>query len=502
MCLLQSPSERGRRRKSQHPIGGCGSRRFSAAGLSLLILLCLPLPGCRIAEYRPPLDFYPEKEGAILAEGEYPAVIFPSPPIRHEAEAALQLEGPRGPLLGAWGWNKERAVFYPQRPFAYGGEYRLRIIGTVRDRRGGEHYYRREHSFHYGTARGRLFRFAGSLPESGLVTDAAGAVVLRFSHPLSTAPPPAALEISPARTCSLSAEGSELQIIPEEKWEAGVAYRLSIPAGVIRNTQGRPLGEPLSVGFRCRPGVAAPSLLALAAVGRDPLEDFAFRTADLLSLRGDEAFCFTFSRPMRIADPPPIQWQPPLQGRWVWRSPNRLIYIPDSVLEPETDYRVRVSRKILCQEGLPLDDVYLFQAASLSPYLAVQAVVLLPENRSWHPGDGTAVISLQSGPGGGGYFFGLTFSEPISRPEEKRKIENSLTLQALFPRYAPDPAIISLDWPEENRLWIGCGGFRSSSDSTDYIYELRLPGGPAGATAHQACSYLKEDFSLLIRSEA
>jgi hypothetical protein len=434
-----------------------------------------------------------------------------------ETEGVMQILSPSGSVDGDLVWKENELHFIPASSWLKGIRYVLRISGNVYSKDGRDTFISKELPF-YAMAVVPLPYLVSSDPVDGASTEAfiSGEVMLRlrFSIPMDRQSVESALNCDGIDQKSIDIDSGQyfewsdddrlLSIRPKNPLSAWTVYRWSVSDKAL-SRDGAPLAKVVSGRFITDKDNEFPLVTKVVPLirGNDNISPWGTWICNDINLDNGlgpkQAIGVEFNKAMdteRLKSS--FSFEPSLPGRLEIISPYNALYIPDTNLEPDTNYTLRISGDIRDMRGLKMgeDHIVLFR----SDILFLKIISLSfddikdnpePEKTKVYP------VHVEEAENGVMRFY-MRFSLPLST-EAKMEITSKISLTPFFPGSLGLVNLRSVSWHGDDRLYMEWEGLICSKLEEPHYYKLALHGGRSGISNGEG-SYLKADTYFYIEA--
>ena len=440
----------------------------------------------------------PDSPGQVLEEDAQPGVVFARLMDRRSTEESMGIEGPRGPVPGAWKWEGREATFENFGEYVPGTSYRLELGGTARDARGTAHPLSRSVRFFVGRGNGAAVTVLSMEPEGGsTLTDPHTPVTLTFSEPMDTRTVEDALLVYPELGCEATWDGEATvcTIAPTGTgWTGPRTYTLQVDGSAAARSGGM-LSRPFEALLHSAtsPDPLPPPETETVLLAWPP--PFPATSPDVTALEEGETFLLRFSRPVdRESIDYAFSLDPYCPGSLYWCSDTECVFVPEpgSFFEIETEYFVRLDEGASAAGGGELENPFSFSfSGAVSPPHPVSV--------DGHPGDPFPVDLPHSStvsitPSGllGSYTLIWSFDLPVASESERARLQETVSIAPVFPPDLPYPSIVHHLWTDDLTLVSQCEGIGGGSEGRTCYYRLSFPSSGRGSPDSAETSLMLE----------
>ncbi|MBX0328109.1 Ig-like domain-containing protein, partial [Oscillochloris sp. ZM17-4] len=193
-------------------------------------------------------------------------------------------------------------------------------------------------------------------------------ITITFDQPVQESSLADAIQLDPPAAFAASASGATVTIRPEGGLAYGAGYRLTI--GAVKNSFGRQLEQPVSVGFTTQPFVAVaevgPQDGAKEIAANAPLTvifDSPVVSAEQVRAAAED--------PRQAADlPQPLAFTPAIAGAGQWLSPTRYVFSPEGGWGAATSYTVTVPAQVSADGAARMEQPFSWGFSTAASVLA------------------------------------------------------------------------------------------------------------------------------------
>jgi hypothetical protein len=486
-------------------------------------ILVFSFVSCGFVDLRPiTLTTIPEQPYEVLPYANSPVVLrFDTEMQEKETEGVMQILSPSGSVEGDFVWKGRELHFIPASSWSKGIRYVLKISGNVYSKDGRDTFISKELPF-YAMAVVPLPYLVSSDPVDGASTEAfvPGEVMLRlrFSLPMDTQSVEASLncdgieqkyiDIDSGQYFEWSDDDRVLSIRPTDPLSAWTIYRWSVSDKAL-SRDGAPLAKAVSGRFITNNDVVFPQVTKVVPLIRgdmniSPWGSWICNDIGLDNGLGPgQAIGVEFTKAMDTEKlKSSFSFEPSLPGRVEIISPYNAVYIPDTQVEPETQYTLRISGDIKDTHGLKMgedhivsfkSDVHFLRIISLSFYDKSDLIAEFSEP------DRAKVFHVHVEEAENGVMrFAIRFSLPLST-EAKMEITSRIILSPFFPGSLGLVNLRFVSWHGNDRLYMEWEGLKCGKPGEPHYYKLVIPEGRSGINNGEG-SYLKEETYFYIEA--
>jgi len=451
------------------------------------------------------IEYFPDRENQVIAEGESPSIRFAFAPDRDSVEAIFSVSGVSGRVGGRYHWDGDAVSFVPEPPLVYGRRYVMCFSGSFRDQRGIDYEVDRSMPFFVGSDAEEALCVTETEPANGGVAARSQEIRVEFSRPVDPVSIAGGLSLSPdtRRTLRWEDGNRRLFLCPQEGWQHLSVYTLRLDRE-IRDATGAPLARAEQVVFLVQEDTEAPTVEAIVPAFNDPPAGFPETGLSLEEgLDCRDAIRVLFSEGMdRTATGDGFSLAPAVSGQVHWLDDRTLVFAPEVGYQAGTSYTILLSDRVcdLCGNSLAGYTPASFAAGARR--IAV-TTTFLDDGTVIRPGEYTTVapLTVLLGPAGDCNLLFELAGGSFDTPGEKQGVLEAVTLVGVFPPSGvPAPELIGVSWEGDFRLSMTYAGLRLSTPAQAVYYLLRVRGGAAGVATEEG-GMLEEDLEQLLRWE-
>lgn|GEM_PF-1489769 len=400
-------------------------------------------------------------------------------------------------------WTGSICSIQPKEGFKKNTAYRVSINGRCRTHDDRYYNIKFERSFIYGTDNDLFLLISIKEPKTD---SAAGntaspsetsALELNFNRSVDIADFENNFSVTPFIQLKKEYEENDTKIIikPQTDWSVNTYFTWSIKN--LKSADGYELAEEASSTFCAKEDLIQCKLVSVNAAEISDIINLEYTLKNDLELSNQtpaenaiamsDSIAFKFNKDIDFSSfKSQLSIIPAVRGSFA-QDKNTILFIPESSWKINTEYTVFISGSIKDTNGIPMHDDEYFSFKTSSNFLSVKNIALKDKNTTvlTENPDSVTVSDFDT------LFAEITFSDKINS-KNLTKIEQAVSLEAVFPLFLKTPKLKEIKWSDSNRkVTLKYEGF-SFSDTDDYIYRLKINSSPS-LIVSESGEYMEDD---------
>ena len=488
-------------------------------------------------------------ENQMYFDGSEVKINFSILPDRQAAESIMSVKKNDSVIDARIIWNNTSCIIEPKEGFKRNSTYRISINGKIKTSDNRYYETKFERSFIYGISND-FFLLTSFMEPGDKIQNPDDVLELIFNKPVDIADFENNFSITPFIQVKKTYEDGNTKVVitPQTKWPVNTFFTWTLRD--LKSSDGYELAEEKSSTFypyedleQCRLlsvcGAIVSDLIepqytlktqssSIAGSNSQPSSSTAGNsqpsaaqqpsakpTSALFYIDGlsiNDSIAFTFNKEIELSSFKNLfSITPAVKGSFI-QDEKTVIFIPDDGFEISADYTILIPKSVKDKNSLPLHDDSIISFTPVNDFLKVTQISLADKTsvdfysgeinssystagQSENPNEIPAikVSDFDS------LFAEISFSTGIS-PDFITKIEQAVTLEAVFPLFIKTPKLTEIKWNDSHtKATLKYEGFSYSQDQK-YIYRLKINSSKSLLKSENG-GYMKEDIWTVFSAE-